>query len=483
MSVDPQGPVPLYFQLKTLLLGEIVSGHYRPGERLPTEEELCERYGISRTPVHRALAELAQEGVIVRRRRSGSFVNPAYRGDRAKSPETVRMVVPKDSWEEHIRHAAPADVHVEVETVSLPELHAHLTRAVAEARAPDLAVLDSVWLPQFAADGFLFAFEELRPRWIEAEHKRDFFEPFQQANRHEGATFAVQAEADVAGVWYATDVLRAAGHDAPSSWSELAATARVARTYGWEHPLVMPGGAQGGETTTYCLLAFLAANDAAVLDRDGVRLDSPQTVETLRFLRSLVEEGLMPIDVVDYEWDEPIGLLAEGRAAISVGGSYEARMLADATGLTMDELPRHFQFAPVPIGGRDTTPQALAGGMVYGIFRQAGHPQAAAHLIEQLVQPEPLAAMARATGQLPPRRSALELVTGESEFLARTARMLETATVRPPTPAFPRVSAQLRSMVADVLTGRFGPATAAERTTDLIAAITGLPALHPGLAS
>jgi len=62
MAIDPKLPIPVYFQLKTLLLEEIPDGRHGAGRAAATEHQLCERHGISRTPVTRALSELAAEG-------------------------------------------------------------------------------------------------------------------------------------------------------------------------------------------------------------------------------------------------------------------------------------------------------------------------------------------------------------------------------------------------------------------------------------
>ena len=51
MELDAQQPIPIYFQLKTLLLEEILQGRYGADGRLPTEHELCERFRISRCRV------------------------------------------------------------------------------------------------------------------------------------------------------------------------------------------------------------------------------------------------------------------------------------------------------------------------------------------------------------------------------------------------------------------------------------------------
>src|SRR6185436_16821611 len=160
MSIDPTQPIPLYYQLKTLLLEEILSGLYGSDNRLPTEHELCRQYAISRTPVTRALSELAEEGVILRHRRRGTFVNPHWLRRRPDQPE-VRVVVSEPLWGHVVREAAPEEIQLNVVTVALPSLHQVLTHAVAEGRAPDLAIVDSVWIAEFAASGFLYALEDL----------------------------------------------------------------------------------------------------------------------------------------------------------------------------------------------------------------------------------------------------------------------------------------------------------------------------------
>ncbi|AXB42381.1 GntR family transcriptional regulator [Amycolatopsis albispora] len=53
---------------------QIHAGTLPPGTRLPTEMELCERYGVSRATAQRVLNDLADAGLAVRRRRQGTFV-------------------------------------------------------------------------------------------------------------------------------------------------------------------------------------------------------------------------------------------------------------------------------------------------------------------------------------------------------------------------------------------------------------------------
>jgi GntR family transcriptional regulator len=73
-SIDRASPVPFYFQLRKLLEDQIVSGRWVPAERLPGESALCEHFGLSRTTVRQALAELETEGLVRREKGRGTFV-------------------------------------------------------------------------------------------------------------------------------------------------------------------------------------------------------------------------------------------------------------------------------------------------------------------------------------------------------------------------------------------------------------------------
>src|SRR5271156_1783823 len=66
--------VPLHRQLFLVLHDEIARGAIAPGDALPTEQSLCDQFGVSRITVRRALADLAEQGYIERRQGVGSFV-------------------------------------------------------------------------------------------------------------------------------------------------------------------------------------------------------------------------------------------------------------------------------------------------------------------------------------------------------------------------------------------------------------------------
>jgi GntR family transcriptional regulator len=73
-EINRASKLPLYHQLYQLLHDDIVSGRWKPGDILPAESKLVERYQLSRTTVRQGLDMLVNEGLIYRERGKGSFV-------------------------------------------------------------------------------------------------------------------------------------------------------------------------------------------------------------------------------------------------------------------------------------------------------------------------------------------------------------------------------------------------------------------------
>ena len=65
---------PLYRQIKTLITESLVSGEWRPGELIPSEIELANRFSVSQGTVRKAIGELAHQNLLVRQQGKGTFV-------------------------------------------------------------------------------------------------------------------------------------------------------------------------------------------------------------------------------------------------------------------------------------------------------------------------------------------------------------------------------------------------------------------------
>lgn len=73
-TIDKSMPIPLYYQLKQLIINSINDSTFKENELIPTEFELIDKYQLSRTTVRQALNELVTEGFLYRKKGVGTFV-------------------------------------------------------------------------------------------------------------------------------------------------------------------------------------------------------------------------------------------------------------------------------------------------------------------------------------------------------------------------------------------------------------------------
>jgi GntR family transcriptional regulator len=74
-AIYRNSPLPRYYQLREIMRERVRSGEWKPGEIIPSERELSEKYGISRMTARQAITELVNEGLFYREQGKGTFVS------------------------------------------------------------------------------------------------------------------------------------------------------------------------------------------------------------------------------------------------------------------------------------------------------------------------------------------------------------------------------------------------------------------------
>ena len=80
-SIDRDSYEPAYAQLVNILRQSMATGILRPGDQLPSEAQLCERYGVSPMTVRRAINMLVDQGIVITEQGRGTFVKPIAMGE------------------------------------------------------------------------------------------------------------------------------------------------------------------------------------------------------------------------------------------------------------------------------------------------------------------------------------------------------------------------------------------------------------------
>lgn len=153
--VSASAGVPLHRQLFLVIYDEIGRGALAAGDALPTEQNLCEQFGVSRITVRRALADLAEAGLIERRHGVGSFVteqqSPPQRDGSGSYLDELRQVEFETEVEviEHEVRSLPRAVS---ERMSGRQRGLHVLRLRRERRTGEPLLITEAWLPDEFAD-------------------------------------------------------------------------------------------------------------------------------------------------------------------------------------------------------------------------------------------------------------------------------------------------------------------------------------------
>lgn len=107
MALNSHSPLPLYQQLADRIRSEVAEGVYGLNDKIPSENELAKKYVIGRPTVRQATDLLVREGILLRKRGSGTFVRSAVQPidlfslagtsaafDQSQQPVSMRLLQP-----------------------------------------------------------------------------------------------------------------------------------------------------------------------------------------------------------------------------------------------------------------------------------------------------------------------------------------------------------------------------------------------------
>jgi multiple sugar transport system substrate-binding protein len=354
---------------------------------------------------------------------------------------------------------AHPEVRLEVSVMPALELHkAKLLLAAAAGRLPDVASVDSFWMPLFLEGAHA---RPLDPHWP-AEDRADFL-PFTIGTLSD-------ASGHVYGLWHGTDcrVLyyrKDLVPSPPATWAELLGTAaRVAREKGIAGYLYNAGR---WEAAVFDHLPMFWGQGGELVDPVGrpVFGEPPhreRMVRLMRFLRATIETGASPRSVLaNNDYQQLSSAAVAGDVAMFLGGSWQLRELE--AGLSAEEFAR-WDIAPVPQAEPGVVSTGTGGWVWVSFARDPRRHALAVEFMRFVEAPRNVGLLSQLMHQLPVRRSVyLDFpFFREDRFHARFGELLGHARARPAVPLDPAISEQLQLAVGYAVSGEKSPEQAVD---------------------
>ena len=400
--IDRNSPLPIYYQLQQLLKEQIESNALKVGDQLPTEQEMCAQYHISRAPVRQALHALTQEGYIYRQAGVGTFVAEKPRAS-SEQQVTLRFLAYDVRWaalmERAVQHwntiHSGHNIRLDVIIPSQSEFHQTLCSSVGSDNVPDIISIDYVWIARYAQLGYLLDLDEMEPDFA-TRVKSELETPVLRNNIIKGRLYGLPIQADVTGFWYRRDWFEAEGLNPPETWDEWLTLLEyfsrdsIKARYGHRWPVAFPVSTTTGEATLNLLLPFIWAAGGTLLDKEGYfTTDERPVFQALTFLRQIVRERhYLPDDVASFHWWNIPHLLAQDKVPMTLGGTYEWPAISEESGWEREEMTRRLGFVPIPRPNTSSAPVASLGGTTWAIMRHSKQRELSLEILKMAMEPK-----------------------------------------------------------------------------------------------
>ena len=202
------------------------------------------------------------------------------------------------------------DIDINIEVVPWDSLLQRLTTDIAGGASPDISIIGTRWLLDFAEQGIAEPVDD----YLTPEFKSTFIDTFMAPSEIDGKIMGLPVAASARAMLVNMDMFEEAGATPPTTWEELYEAAKKISALPDSYAM----GLQGKEIETdayfyYALWTF----GGDILNEDGTSgLDSPEAIEAATFYKKMLDEGLTQPSPTNYSRESLFNLFKQGKVGM-----------------------------------------------------------------------------------------------------------------------------------------------------------------------
>lgn len=324
-----------------------------------------------------------------------------------------------------------------------------LTSAFLLGDSPyDVLNMDIVWVPKFAAAGWLMDLSARLPK----EQLAKFVKGNIEGGQYQGRLYRIPTTSDAGVLYYRQDLLDKVGAQPPETFEQMVNIAQNLQKQGdtrWGY--LWQGKQYEGVSAMFVEILEGFGGFWANPDTLEVGLDKPEAIKAVDFLRSLIAKGISPRGVTTYGEEETRLLFQSGASVFLRNWPYVWKLANQPDSKVESQIGiKAMIHAQGQIGG------SCLGGWGLAMSTTTRHPEQAWRLIQYMTSEDTMKRFVLATGLIPSYQTLFK----DSDILAKFPHFIQLLAavqkpaLRPPLAQYAQASDVLQRYLSAAFTGR-----------------------------
>ena len=358
-----------------------------------------------------------------------------YLGNKGQQEELVRVV--------NAYNLSQSAYQASLTYIPFDDMLKNISASIVEKTLPDIVIIAVPDHAYYASTGI---FADLTDQFDTSGYYPDSV----ASCMYNGKLYGVPFGANCLALFYNTQMLEEAGLQPPETWEELRETAKKLTkngVYGFGFSNIQ------SEEGTFNDLVFIYSSGA-----DETHLGSEAGISAYTFVRDLIADGSMSLNVINATQAEIMEQFGRGELAMMINGSWQVPVLR----LDFPDTPYNIALLP-----RGEAEASVLGGENYGIIA-GNQEEGALDFIRYVTGKQTLQTLMSNFGYISSDMAVAKAQFQQDQLLQVFVRQMDWARVRGPSPLWLVISKAISSTFTDVITGKSTPEQAALEAQTMI---------------